>query len=76
MLLDTLILTFLGMGVVFLFLFLMIGCMNALRAMLPILERISPEAARQPSPAAAPKAPGAAAAAAVALAYSNSGRNS
>lgn len=72
MILDTVILTFLGMGMVFVFLFVMIAAMNALRALLPLLARLSPEAA--PAKAASPR-PAAAIAAAVALAHFNSGRH-
>ncbi len=72
MILDTVILTFLGMGMVFIFLFVMIAAMNALRALLPLLARLSPEAA--PAKAAGPR-PAAALAAAVALAHFSSGRH-
>ena len=74
MVIDSLVITFIGMTAVFIFLLLMIVMMNCLRLVVPWLDKISPEsrpAALKPRAVSA----GAAAAAAVALAYYSAGRS-
>ena len=77
MLINASIITVLGMGTVFLFLLILVGAMDATRALLPLLNRLAPEdlpapAAVAPRPAAGPGR--ARAAAAIAAAYAHSGR--
>lgn len=79
MIINASIITLLGMGTVFLFLLILVGAMDATRALLPLLNRLAPEelpAQALPQAAALP-APGtgrAKAAAAIAAAYAHSGR--
>lgn len=80
MILNAVIITFIGMGTVFIFLLLMVAVMDATRAALPYLDRLmppedAPKGAAKHVPAAA-HVPGndAAIAASIAAAYASSGR--
>ncbi len=77
MIMDSVVVSLLGMGVVFVFLAVMIAAMGALQSLLPFLARISPEEPEHPGKHKHHPGGDAAAAAAIALAWhSNSGRHS
>lgn len=77
MITNAMIITLLGMGTVFIFLLILVGAMDATRALLPLLNRLAPEDLPAPAaagPRPAPVAGKARAAAAIAAAYAHSGR--